>query len=183
MDPIRPEANVRAMGRSIGFLSTTNSEQDERDTMAEMKDRLRADMTAAMKAKEKEKTKVLRAALSSIGNAEVAGDQATELSADAEQAIVAREVRQRKDSAASYSEAGRDDLARTELSEIEILQAYLPTPLTDDELNTLVDEEVSAAGPDVSMKQMGQIIKAVNAKAEGRADGGRVAAAVKAKLA
>lgn len=151
--------------------------------MAEMKDRLRADMTAAMKAKEREKTKVLRAVLASIGNAEVAGDEAAELSAEAEQAIVAREVRQRKDSAASYTDGGRQDLADAELAEIEILQHYLPTPLTDDELNELVDAEVSAAGPDVTMKQMGQIIKAVNTKAEGRADGGRIAAAVKKKLA
>lgn len=150
--------------------------------MAELKDRLRADMTTAMKARDKDTTKVLRAVLTAIQTEEVAGDEAHELDADAELKIVTKQVRQRRDSAAEYAKGGRQDLADVELAEAEILQVYLPAPLTDDELAALVDEEVAAAGPDVSMKQMGQIIKAVNAKAAGRADGGKIAGLVKAKL-
>ncbi|OYO20121.1 glutamyl-tRNA amidotransferase [Enemella evansiae] len=150
--------------------------------MAELKDRLRADMTTAMKARDKDTTKVLRAVLTAIQTEEVAGDEAHELDADAELKIVTKQVRQRRDSAAEYAKGGRQDLADVELAEAEILQVYLPAPLTDDELAALVDAEVAAAGPEVSMKQMGQIIKAVNARAAGRADGGKIAGLVKSRL-
>lgn len=149
--------------------------------MAELKDRVRADMIASMKAKQADTTKVLRAVLAAITTAEVSGDAARELTAEQELAVVTKQVRQRRDSAEAYAAGGRQDLADTELAEAEILQAYLPTPLTDDELAELIEAEVKAAG-EVTMKQMGLIIKAVNAKAAGRADGGRVAAAVKARL-
>ncbi|OYN93724.1 hypothetical protein B0O41_1507 [Propionibacteriaceae bacterium ES.041] len=150
--------------------------------MAELKDRLRADMTTAMKARDKDTTKVLRAVLTAIQTEEVAGDEAHELDADAELKIVTKQVRQRRDSAAEYTKGGRQDLADVELAEAEILQVYLPAPLTDDELAALVDAEVAAAGPEVSMKQMGQIIKVVNARAAGRADGGKIAGLVKSRL-
>lgn len=149
--------------------------------MAELKDRLRADMIASMKAKQADTTKVLRAVLAAITTEEVSGDQAHELTADQEQAVVTKQVRQRRDSAEAYAAGGRQDLADAELAEAEILQAYLPKQLTDEELGALVDAEIAAAG-EVTMKQMGQLIKAVNAKAAGRADGGKVAAAVKARL-
>lgn len=150
--------------------------------MAELKDRLRADMTAAMKAKEKETTKVIRAVLSAIQTEEVAGEQAHELTADQELAIVTKQVRQRRDSAAEYASGGRQDLADNELAEADLLQKYLPEPLTEAELTELVDAQVAAAGPDASMKQMGQIVRAVNEQARGRADGAAVAAAVKKRL-
>ena len=149
--------------------------------MAELKDRLRADMIASMKAKEADTTKVLRAVLAAITNEEVAGDAAAELTGEQELAVVTKQARQRRDSAEAYAAGGRQDLADAELAEVEVLNAYLPTPLTEAELSALVDAEVAAAG-EVTMKQMGQIIKAVNAKAAGQADGGRVAAAVKARL-
>ncbi|WP_432560524.1 GatB/YqeY domain-containing protein [Granulicoccus sp. GXG6511] len=149
--------------------------------MAELKDRLRADMIASMKAKEADTTKVLRAVLAAITTEEVSGDQAHELTDAQVQAVVTKQVRQRRDSAEAYAAAGRQDLADVELAEAEILQVYLPAQLSDEELTAMVETEVAAAG-EVTMKQMGQIIKAVNAKAAGRADGGRVAAAVKARL-
>lgn len=149
--------------------------------MAELKDRLRADMTTAMKARDKQTTQVLRAALTAIQTEEVSG-AAHELTEDQELAIVTKQVRQRRDSAKEYTKGGREDLAATETAEAEILQAYLPAPLSDEELENLVTEEIAAAGEDVSMKQMGQIIKAVNARAEGRADGGKIAGLVKQKL-
>ena len=150
--------------------------------MAELKDRLRADMIASMKAKQADTTTVLRAVLAAITTEEVSGDAAHELTEAQEQAIVTKQVRQRRDSAEAYAGGGRQDLADIELAEAEILQAYLPQQLTEDELNALVEAEVAAAGDEVTMKRMGQIIKAVNAKAAGRADGGKVAAAVKARL-
>ncbi|WP_425309614.1 GatB/YqeY domain-containing protein [Ammonicoccus fulvus] len=149
--------------------------------MAELKDRLRADMIASMKAKQPDTTKVLRAVLAAITTEEVSGDAAHELTEAQEQAIVTKQVRQRRDSAEAYAAGGRQDLADVERAEVEILEAYLPKQLTDDELNALVEAEVANAG-EVTMKQMGQIIKAVNARAAGRADGGKVAAAVKARL-
>lgn len=149
--------------------------------MAELKDRIRADMIASMKAKQADTTKVLRAVLAAITTEEVSGDAAKELTAQQELAVVTKQARQRRDSAEAYAGGGRQDLADIELAEAEILSAYLPTPLTDDELAELVDAEVTAAG-EVTMKQMGQLIKAVNAKAAGRAEGGRVAAAVKSRL-
>ena len=149
--------------------------------MAELKDRLHADMIASMKAKDTETTKVLRAVLAAIATEEVSGTQAHELTETQEQAVVTKQVRQRRDSAEAYAAASRQDLADIELAEVAVLEVYLPTQLTDDELTILVDAEVAHAG-EVTMRQMGQIIKAVNAKAAGRADGGRVAAVVKTRL-
>lgn len=149
--------------------------------MAELKDRLRADMIASMKARQADTTKVLRAVLAAITTEEVSGDAAHELTAEQELAVVTKQVRQRRDSAEAYATGGRPELAETELAEAEVLKAYLPTPLTDAELIALVEAEVSAAG-EVTLKQMGPLIKAVNAKAAGRAEGGRVAAAVKSRL-
>lgn len=149
--------------------------------MAELKDRIRADMIASMKAKQADKTKVLRAVISAITTEEVSGETAKELTDAQELAVVTKQARQRRDSAEAYANGGRQDLADIELAEAEILSAYLPTPLTDEELAGLVEAELTAAG-EVTMKQMGQLIKAVNAKAAGRADGGRVAAAVKSRL-
>lgn len=149
--------------------------------MAELKDRIRADMIASMKAKQADKTKVLRAVISAITTEEVSGETAKELTDAQELAVVTKQARQRRDSAEAYASGGRQDLADIELAEAEILSAYLPTPLTDEELAGLVEAELTAAG-EVTMKQMGQLIKAVNAKAAGRADGGRVAAAVKSRL-
>lgn len=149
--------------------------------MAALKDRLRADMIASMKAKKADTTKVLRAVLAAITTEEVSGDQAHELTEEQELAVVTKQVRQRRDSAEAYAAGDRQDLAEVELAEADILQVYLPAQLTDEELAAMVETEVAALG-EVTMKQMGQVIKSVNAKASGRADGGRVAAAVKARL-
>lgn len=155
--------------------------------MAELKDTLRADLTTAMKARDKATTTVLRSALAAIGVAEVAGESAAELTADQEQAIVTKEVRKRKESAEAYAEAGRTEQAETELAEAEVLQRYLPKQLDDADLDALVAEEIAAVesqtGEKPTMRQMGQVMKGVNAKVAGRADGSAVAAKVKAALA
>ena len=149
--------------------------------MAELKDRLRADLTSAMKAKQTQVLSTLRMALAAIGNEEVAGATARQLTNDEEQAVVAREVRKRRESAEVYAAAGRSELAEQETAEAAILSAYLPQPLTDQELDAIVAEEVADLA-EVSPKAMGQVIKAVNARAKGRADGTVVAAKVKAAL-
>jgi len=149
--------------------------------MAELKDRLRADLTGAMKAHQTQVMGTLRMALAAIGNEEVAGASARQLTNDEEQAVVAREVRKRHESAEIYAGAGRSELADQETAEAAILSAYLPQPLTDQELDAIVTEEVAGLA-EVSPKAMGQVIKAVNARAKGRADGAVVAAKVKTAL-
>ncbi len=151
--------------------------------MATLKETLRADMTAARKSQDRFKTQVLGMALTAIQNEEVAGDAARELSPDEERAVLTREVRKRKESAEAYTAGHRPELAEKELAEVDLLSAYLPAALTEAELDAIVAEEVAAAGEGVTMRQMGQVIKAVNARAQGRADGRVIAAKVKAALA
>ncbi|MDQ3576454.1 MAG: GatB/YqeY domain-containing protein [Actinomycetota bacterium] len=154
--------------------------------MAQLKDRLRADLTAAMKNREKTRVATLRMALSAISNEEVAGDQARELADDEVLKVLTREVKKRKEAAEAFADAGRDEQSRLELDEAAVLGDYLPKQLDDADLTALVDAAVAeitgelgaAPGP----RQMGQVMKAANARIAGRAEGGRVAAAVKAKL-
>jgi len=149
--------------------------------MAEMKDRLRTDLTAAMKARDAFTTGVLRMAIAALANEEVAGDTARELTPAEEQAVLTREVRKRRESSEVYAGANRPELADKEAREADILAAYLPAPLTEHELAAIVTEEVNAV-EGATLKQMGAIIKAVNARTQGRADGAMVAAKVKAAL-
>ena len=151
--------------------------------MAALKDTLRSDLTTSMKARDAFRTGVLRMVLSAIQTEEVAGTSARELSAEEELAIVGREVRKRKESAELYTQGNRPELAAKELQEVELLSEYLPAGLSEAELDVIVAEEIAAAGEGVSMKQMGQVIKAVNARTKGRAEGGVIAAKVKAALA
>ena len=149
--------------------------------MAELKERLRADLTTAMKAQDGLTMSTLRMAVAAIQTEEVAGKAARQLTAAEEQAVIAREVRKRHESAEVYSGAGRTELAAQETAEAAILAAYLPEPLTDQELDAIVAEEVAQVA-DPSPKAMGQVIKAVNARVDGRAEGSAVAAKVKAAL-
>lgn len=152
-----------------------------------MKARLRADLTAAMKARDPLTTGTLRMALAAVTNAEVAGTTAKELTDQEVTAVLAKEVRKRAEAAEAFAGAGRTELAEKERAEAVVLSAYLPTPLTDAELGALVAEAVDGGAADLggplTMRQMGQVIKAVQARADGRADGSRIAAAVKAALA
>ena len=122
-------------------------------------------------------------ALSAIQNEEVSGESARRLSHDEEEALLGKEVRKRRESAEAYDAGHRPELAAKERAEIELLAAYLPANLSPAELDAIVADEVAAAGEGVSLRQMGQVIKAVNARAKGRADGATVAAKVKAALA
>ncbi|MDN5570153.1 MAG: GatB/YqeY domain-containing protein [Propionibacteriaceae bacterium] len=155
--------------------------------MGTLEDRLHTDMIVALKARDSSRTTTLRMAIAALKNEKVAGKEARELSDDDEVKVLQREVRTRRDSAQAYTDGGRPELAEKELAEAELLGAYLPAALSDAELDALVAEEVAAAeaslGEKPTMRQMGQVIKAVNARAAGRADGSAVAARVKAALA
>lgn len=154
--------------------------------MAELKARLQADLSAAIKARETTRMAALRMALAAVTTEEVAGDVARELSDAEVQKVLAREVKKRKEAAEAFAGAGRAERAGAEQDEAAVLTYYLPAQLTDDELETLVTEAVAevtgALGAAPGQRQMGQVMKAANAKVAGRAEGGRVAAAVRAKL-
>lgn len=154
--------------------------------MSTLKEQLRADLTAAMKARDELVKATLRMTLTAIGNAEVAGAEARELSDDEVLKVIAKEAKKRAESAEAFAAAGRGELAAQERAEGEVLDRYLPQQLTDEELAALarraVDETAAELGAPPGPKQMGQVMKRANAAAAGRADGGRVAAAVKALL-
>ncbi|GAS87531.1 GatB/YqeY domain-containing protein [Mycolicibacterium brisbanense] len=154
--------------------------------MAELKDRLRADLTAAMKSQDKLRTATLRMLLAAIQTEEVSGKEARELS-DAEViAVLARESRKRGEAAAIYTQNGRGELAANEHAEARVIDEYLPTPLTDAELADVADSAIAQVAEDIgerpSMRQMGQVMKVATAIADGKADGARLSAAVKARL-
>nr|WP_300141211.1 GatB/YqeY domain-containing protein [Propionicimonas sp.] len=155
--------------------------------MSEFSDRLQADLVAAMKAHDELTKSTLRMAVAAIKNEQVAGKQARELSDAEVLGVLNREVAKRRDSAEAYTAGNRPELAAKELAEVEVLQRYLPAALTDAELDAIVAEEVATAaaqlGSAPTMRQMGLVIKAVNARAAGRAEGATVAAKVKAALA
>jgi len=150
--------------------------------MAELKDRLRADLTAAMKARDEVRTRTLRMALTSVTNEEVAGDSARELSDDEVLRLLAREARRRREAADAFEAAGRADQAAAERAEDQVLAEYLPAQLSDAELAALVAEVISETGAS-GMSAMGQVMKAVTPRVAGRAEGGRVAAEVRRALA
>ncbi len=154
--------------------------------MSTLKERLRSDLTAAMKARDELVKATLRMTLTAIGNAEVAGDEARELGDDDVLAIIHREATQRAESAEAFAGAGRDELAAQERAEGEVLARYLPAQLSDDELTEIaraaVEQTTAELGERPGPRQMGQVMKNASAAAAGRADGRRLAAAVKALL-
>ena len=154
--------------------------------MAELKARLQADLAAAIKNRETVRMASLRMALAAVTTEEVAGDVARELSDAEVQRVLTREVKKRKEAAEAFAGAGRAEQAKAEQDEAAVLAEYLPAQLGDDELETLVAEAVTEVtdqlGAPPGPRQMGQVMKAANAKVAGRAEGGRVAAAVRARL-
>ena len=150
--------------------------------MPELKDRLRADLTAAMKDRDEVRTRTLRSALTAITNAEVAGKSARELSdADVLQ-VLTREAKRRREAADAFEQAGRADQAAAEQAEGQVLSVYLPEPLTDAQLAQIVSAAVAETGAS-GLRAMGQVMKTVTPQTTGRADGGRVAAEVRRQLA
>lgn len=147
-----------------------------------LKARLQHDLHDSMRAKDKVRSGTLRMVLTSITNAEVAGDEARELDDDEVLKVVAKEAKKRKEASSAYRDANRPELADTEDAELAILEAYLPAQLGDDELRAIVERGVASTGA-TGMPQMGQVMKAAQGEVAGRADGGRVAAVVREVLA
>ncbi len=150
--------------------------------MGELKDRLKDDLTTAMKARDELRTATLRMVLTAIGTEEVAGKAARTLSADEELKVVTREAKKRREAAEAFRSGGADDRAARELAEEEVLSTYLPAQLSDEELASLVANAVASTGAS-GPTGMGVVMKAVGPQVAGRAEGGRVAAAVRAALA
>ncbi|GAA2735488.1 GatB/YqeY domain-containing protein [Pedococcus aerophilus] len=151
-------------------------------TVSSLKATVQSDLTSAMRARDQVRSGTLRMALTAMTNEEVSGTEARELSDDEVLRVLAKEAKKRKEASAAYTDAGRPELAAKEDAELAILEAYLPAQLSDDELATIVAAAIESTGA-TGMQQMGQVMKAANGVVAGRADGGRVAAVVKASLA
>jgi len=149
--------------------------------MPTLKDQLRSDLTAAMKARDETRTRTLRMALTSISNEEVSGAAAHDLTDDDVIKILAREAKRRREAATAFAEADRDDQAAAERAEEKVLAGYLPAQLDDDELAAMVTAaiaETGASGP----AGMGQVMRVLTPRVAGRAEGSRVAALVRSHL-
>lgn len=144
-------------------------------------DELRSDLTTAMRAGDALTVGTLRMVLTAIREAEVSGKAQRTLGDDEARRVVAKEAKKRRESAQVYTDAGRPELAAKESSEAEVLEAYLPQQLGPAELEALVEEVLAAEGI-TERSQMGAAMKAVNARAAGRADGGAISALVRARL-
>jgi uncharacterized protein YqeY len=155
--------------------------------MAQLKEHLKSDLVTALKAKDTTKLATLRMVLAAVTNEEVAGKEARELTDEEVQRVLTREAKKRKEAAEAFDSAGRAEQAALERAEADVIFEYLPKQLSDDELSALVDEAVAEVtaqlGEPPTQKQMGQVMKAANAKVAGLAEGGRVATAVRTRLA
>jgi uncharacterized protein len=149
--------------------------------VAGLKEKLRADLNVAMRARDQVRMRTLRMALTSITNEEVAGSSARDLSDDEIVKVLTREARKRREAAEAFSAAGRDEQAAAERAEGDVLADYLPAQLSDDELAALVSAAISETGAS-GMRAMGQVMKTLTPRVAGRADGARVAAEVRRRL-
>jgi uncharacterized protein len=149
--------------------------------VAELKDRLRADLNAAMRARDQVRLRTLRMALTSITNEEVAGASARDLSDEEILKVLTREAKKRREAAAAFGAAGRDDQAAAERAEGDVLATYLPAQLGDEELAALVGDAITETGAS-GRNGMGQVMKVLTPRLAGRAEGARVAAEVRRQL-
>jgi uncharacterized protein YqeY len=144
-----------------------------------LKDQITADMKSAMRARDKDRLTVIRMLKAAIQRREV--DERIELDDAGVLKAIEKLVKQGQDSAEQFTQGGRQELADKELAEVEILKAYLPEPLSDTELDTLIDEIITATGAE-SLRDMGKVMNAIREQAQGRADMGAVGAKVKTRL-
>ena len=152
--------------------------------MSELKDRLRADLTEAIKARETLKSSTLRMVLTAITNAEVSGKASRELSDEDVLTVLTQEAKKRREAATAFDDAGRVEAADKERAEAAVIADYLPEQLSAEEISALVAEAITDLGvAGEGMKAMGRVMGVLNPKVKGRADGGAVAAEVKRLLA
>lgn len=154
--------------------------------MAELKERLRADLTASMKAQDKLRTGTLRMLLAAVQAEEVSGKAARDLTDEDVLKVLARESRKRGEAAEIYVQNGRGELAANERAEASVIDEYLPTQLNDEEVANVADTAIAQVAEEIGerpgMRNMGQVMKAATAIAAGQADGSRLSAAVKQRL-
>ena len=150
--------------------------------MSELKERLRADLTTAMKSRDELRTATLRMVLTAVTAEEVAGKESRELTDDEVEAVLRREAKKRREAAEAFAGAGRAEQAERESAEGEVVAGYLPAQLEDADLAALVADVVTRTGAS-GMKDMGKVMGQVTGLVAGRAEGGRVAAEVRRQLA
>lgn len=151
--------------------------------MSMLKDRLRADLTTAMKARDEVASSTLRMVLTAVTNAEVAGKQVRELSDDDIVGVLSSESKRRREAATAFADGGRPESAAKERAEAEVIARYLPEQLSAAEIEALVTaaiEQTGAAGE--GMRAMGRVMGVLTPQVKGRADGGVVAAEVRRQL-
>jgi uncharacterized protein YqeY len=146
---------------------------------ATLKDQLTADMKDAMRAKDKERLGTVRLILAAIKQREV--DERIELDDAQVLAVLDKMVKQRRDSIKQYTDAGRSELAAVEESEIAVIQTYLPAALSDEEIESMIEEAIASSGA-AGMQDMGKVMGQLKPKLQGRADMGQVSGKIKARL-
>jgi hypothetical protein len=151
--------------------------------MSALKDRLRTDLTSAMKARDELRSSTLRMLLTAITNAEVAGKTQVELTDDQIIGVLSTEAKKRREAATAFEDAGRTEMAEKERNELTVITDYLPAQLSEQEIADLVAaaiDQTGAAGE--GMKAMGKVMGVVSPQVKGKADGGAVAAEVRRQL-
>jgi len=147
--------------------------------MADIKSQISDDVKAAMRSKDKERLGALRLIQAAFKQKEV--DERIELSDEQVIAILDKMAKQHRDSITQFKEANRDDLVEIEQFELDIIDAYLPAKLSDEEISTLIEGAISKSGAD-SIKDMGKVMGMLKGQLQGRADMGKVSGLIKAKL-
>ena len=151
--------------------------------MSALKDRLRSDLTTAIKARDEVRSSTLRMVLTAITNAEVAGKEARELSDDDIVGVLSSEAKKRREAAVAFEDGGRAEMAAKEKAEAAVIADYLPEQLGAEEIERIVAEAVASTGAaGEGMKAMGKVMGVVQPQVKGRADGGAVAAEVRRQL-
>jgi len=151
--------------------------------MSMLKDRLRADLTTAIKARDDIRSSTLRMVLTSITNAEVAGKEARELTDEDVLGVLTSEGKKRREAAEAFDDAGRTEQAAKERAEFAVLTEYLPEQLDAEQIAALVTEAIESTGArEDGMRAMGKVMGALQSQVKGRADGGAVAAEVRRQL-
>lgn len=148
--------------------------------MSDLKAQLTQEMKACMKAGDKKRLGVIRSMLAAIKQVEV--DSQKQLSDDDIIAVLDKQVKQRRDSIEQYENAGRPELAEQERYEMEVIQEFLPQPLSEDEIDAMIEAAIAETGAS-GMQGMGQVMGVLKPKMQGRADMAEVSKKVKAKLA
>jgi uncharacterized protein len=144
-----------------------------------LKDRITDDMKSAMRAGEKDRLAAIRLALAALKQREV--DERIVLDDSQVLAVIEKMIKQRKEAITQFEAGGRADLVAKETAEIVVLQKYLPAQMSDAEIDAVIAEAIASTGA-MSIKDMGKVMGAVKAKAQGKADMGAVSARIKQKL-